>query len=248
MGITIKIAGSNFSKYITKPLLPIRNGLVGEYYFGSKEADNLKNWANESVSLLPVGVITQGDYSASFLSAVAGFRTTLVETAEFTVGFLGGVSGEATSLLVQNQGAGIMQSGLQAFKSEQEIYPCWSSDNNGVAANFVQNFVAAPDVLSNPRLVIGRSEGAAGGPFTIKSDFWRAGVKKSAVKADTDQRTLGSPHPWSIGYSPNPGALANGTTVTARHAFIYNRSLSDAEADEVADFLLGYYADRGVTI
>jgi hypothetical protein len=43
-------------------------------------------------------------------------------------------------------------------------------------------------------------------------------------------------------------AVGDGNPVTARHAFVYNRALSDAEADEVAAFLPGYYADRGVTI
>lgn len=247
MGITIKIAGASFSKYVSKPLLPVRSGLVGEYYFGSQELDPLKNWANQEIPLLPVGVITQGDYHANFLSAVAGYRTTLAETAEFTVGFVGKGSGENTSLFVQNHGVIAALSGLQAFKGAQDIFPCWSSDNSG-ATNFVQNFVTVPDNLANERVVIGRSAGAAGGPFTIKSDFWRGGVKKSATKDDTDQRTLISTNPWSIGYSPNPSALANGTTVTARHAFIYNRALSDAEADEVAAFLLQYYADRGITI
>lgn len=245
MGITIKIAGAEFAHYVTKPVIPVRSGLVGEFYFGAKEGDNLRNWADETKPLTQYGVITQDDFASIAQSKVAGYSSQAFDTPSFTLVWIGKSTNTASGFAI-GSGTSTAWSGIAAFKAVQENTPFYTADNSG-SPNFIQNFLTPPDTLAQDRIVVGRSEGVIGAPETMwvytKST---SGVKSNGPQINTHNRTS-TVQPWSIGYSPT-SVWNTGEIMTHRAAAVYDRKISDAELQQVVDFYTGYYADRGVTI
>ncbi len=243
MGISIRVSGASFSKYVSKPLLEIRDGLVGEFYFGSQEGDNLRNWADESKPLTSNGVLNTLDWGVSGLSLTSGFYTSLAETANFTVVHVGKTTADFSAQLVGVRAN--VTTGITAFVGANQQPACYAKDSSGLANFIAFNDSARP--FTNESIIIGRSQGDVGTPETKWVDRWVAGERVGATNTNTDNRQLDGVYNWGIGWSPFT-SVTTGATTTHRMAAIYDRKLSDTEAQQVAEFLRGYYLDRSVAI
>ena len=84
MSLVLKSTGSTFTKYVGTVAYPITRGLMGAYYFGSAETNQLRNYASGGAPLVASGSPTVNTNSIT-VDRLNGYDTGLMEPSEFTL-------------------------------------------------------------------------------------------------------------------------------------------------------------------
>lgn len=244
MTLSIRVAGATFTDYLAKPTVPVRDGLVGEFYFGTSEGDNLRNWAIPSLPLSPVGAITYDEYSASHLDLISGFQTQHPDTPDFTLIHVGRTSALNTTALIC-AGWGTDPHGIVAFYGANQIAALYVLDTTGVAGSMQTGAICNAAPITTDGITVGRASGAVGTNPLRWVERQVGGVRVFNDVPGANPRVLAS-RAWGIGVVS--GKVGDSFAVTHRAALIYNRKLSDLEVATVTAHLRSYYAARGIAV
>lgn len=254
MGIGLKISGAAFTKTVGSIYLPVRTGLVGEYYFGTSSVESIKNRANAAKPLYETGTITYNAYDAQFLGGANGFDTANVpatpstgiqETTEFTLIFVGKLTAGGLAAVISNfhsvtNGNGYNSSLLTSTTAGNNYVQ--HATNTTAATNITRAYVDE----SIDSIVIARVNVLTATSYKIRLAVYRAGViVTSSELTVATARQIRSTLSYKIGIA---NASLTGATINARAAAIYSVCLSDGEVADAVSHLTTYFANRGITI
>lgn len=240
MGVSTRIAGASFANTLASLSLPDRNGLVGEFVFGTDFDTSKINLANPALPLTKEGTPTYGTNYARVLSGPGGY------------GFITGLIPSLTSthILIRKRPSGYSNQGIAT-----------TAYGSGGLWGFYDYGSAESRFYRSPTSQFGT--GASSALPTVGTSFFEAGVWEGSTgdaarkysypsgirveSVDTTPAPAGNPGQIFIG-----GTAAYSTVSTPydiHYYALYQRVLTPAEIDAAYVSLKVFMQKvRGLTI
>lgn len=248
MALTLKATTGNASKSLGLLKYPVTRGLLGLYYFGTAETDQLTNHVPGGAALVAVGSPTVNANSVT-TNRLIGYDTGIVEPEEYTlvavakrppvaagrVGLMVGVCQPPAGGTVRgsyidldvNTGS-LLRNRVKANGSNE--YPAWIDTTAAIPVGDVAFYAGTANKVSHA----GRCWYGHGGTLVegTPSAF--------AYNRETE---LGYGYTVRVGAADIPFA-AGFTNIDVYMAAVHNVPLTDAEMAQVHAFLKTKYADE----